>query len=82
MSWQEIISELISGGLKCHDGMSTILQLIIAIIISIVIIAISLLEIIIGFLIIFKGFLLIIRLLTQGQEGRRGIYEQYRKVRI
>lgn len=82
MSWEEIISELISGGLKCHCAMSAIFQSIIAIIIAIVIITISFLEVIIGFLIIFKGFLLIIKLLTQGHDGRRCIDEQsyYRKV--
>lgn len=82
MSWEEIIPELISGGLKCHNAIGTILQSIIAIIIAVVVIMISVLEVIIGFLIIFKGFLLIVKVLTQGHDGRRYIYEQscYRKV--
>jgi uncharacterized membrane protein len=65
MNEQEIMSELISGGLRCHCALVAIMQAIAGIIILIFSIVIGLFDIIIGFLIIFKGFLLIARFLLE-----------------
>jgi hypothetical protein len=59
------MSELISGGLRCHYALVAIMQAIASIIIAIMSIVINLFDIVIGFLTIFKGFLLIARFLLE-----------------
>lgn len=70
MTEQEIMSELISGGLRCNFAVSAIVRAITNIIIAIMSIVISLFDIIIGFLIIFKGFMLIARFLLEQHQKK------------
>jgi len=70
MNEQEIMSELILGGLRCNFAVSAIVKAIVDIIIAIVSIVISLFDLAVGFLTITKGFLMIAKFLIEQSQKK------------
>jgi hypothetical protein len=77
MNEQEIMSELISGGLRVHKAVVEIFQAVLTIIIVFMSMVISVFDIVIGFMMMWKAYISFVRLFLeqfQKKEKERRVW--------